>query len=322
LGKRHKWQKLIHPDDWEWVAKLFESHKEGGVDYFEATFRVIGKSGKEKWILNHGRIIERDSNGKAVRAIGTLIDISKQKETEEQLKGLLATKDKLFSIIAHDLRGPIGSFMQVIELLTSDIQITPDIQSSLLHELSDMSKNTFYLLENLLNWSRSQRSEIVYNPGTIIVNEVVKQNISLLTGTASQKSIQLQFDEKMNYTAYADYDMINLVIRNLLSNAIKFTRTGGAITIKLSENDGIIEVVVTDNGVGMSQESVDNLFTDNKFHSTYGTNNEKGSGLGLVLCKDFVQRNGGTIKVESVLDKGSTFSFTLPSNSKVMSSLE
>jgi len=123
LGKGHKWQKLVHPDDWGWVSQLFIAHKNSKIDYFEATFRVLGKSGKEKWILNHGRIIERDEEGIATRAIGTLIDISKQKENEEQLKRLLATKDKLFSIIAHDLRGPVGSFMQVIELLTSDMEI-------------------------------------------------------------------------------------------------------------------------------------------------------------------------------------------------------
>jgi len=312
LGKGHKWQKFIHPDDWKWVSQLFISHKKSKIDYFEATFRVIGMSGKEKWILNHGRIIERDKDGQATRAIGTLIDISKQKETEEQLKRLLTTKDKLFSIISHDLRGPIGSFMQVIELLTSDIEITQDVQDSLLLELKDMSKNTFYLLENLLNWSRSQRSEIVYNPRFIIVNELIKENILLLTNTARQKSITLQFEADANYSAYVDYDMINLVIRNILSNGIKFTRSKGLIVIHISEQNGFVEVEITDNGVGMSQDVADKLFTDNNFHSTYGTGNEKGSGLGLVLCKDFVQRNGGFIKVESVLDKGSRFIFTLP----------
>lgn len=312
LGKEHKWQKFIHPDDWGWVSELFVNHKKDRIDYFEATFRVIGKSGKEKWILNHGKIIERDSKGNSIRAIGTLIDISKQKETEEQLKGLLATKDKLFSIISHDLRGPIGSFMQVIELLTSDVLITPDVPDSLLHELKDMSKNTFYLLENLLNWSRSQRSEIIYDPRTIIVNDLIKENIALLSNAAGQKSIQVQFEEKINYTAYADYDMINLVIRNILTNGIKFTRVGGLIVIRISEQNGLIEVELADNGVGMLKDVANKLFTDNQFHSTYGTSNEKGTGLGLVLCKDFVKRNGGAIRVESVPDKGSSFFFTLP----------
>lgn len=321
FGIGHKWQKFVHPDDWGWVSQLFIAHKNSKIDYFEATFRVLGKSGKEKWILNHGRIIERDEEGTATRAIGTLIDISKQKENEEQLKRLLATKDKLFSIIAHDLRGPVGSFMQVIELLTSNMEITPEMEDALLNDLKDMSKNTFYLLENLLNWSRSQRSEIVYNPGSIIINKLVNDNISLLSGTAGQKSIQIQFSANTNYTAYADYDMTNLVIRNLLSNAIKFTRTNGLIKIGLSEQDGFIEVEIADNGVGMSKETADKLFTDNQFHTTYGTNNEKGSGLGLVLCQDFVKRNGGNIRVESIKDEGSKFFFTLPSISKIITAV-
>ncbi len=320
IGKEHYWQESIHPEDSAKNMDIFQDHLKGKTDYYENVFRVKDSLGKWRWILDHGKIVERDKDNKAIRAIGTLIDISNQKEVEQQLKGLLVTKDKLFSIISHDLRGPIGSFMQVIELLTSDIEVSPDMQDSLLHELKDMSKNTFYLLENLLNWSRSQRSEIVYNPRAIIVNELIIENISLLTSTAAQKSIHIQFESQTHYAAYGDYDMVNLVIRNLLSNAIKFTRTGGLIDISLSEQDSFIEIEIADDGVGMSQEMVDNLFVDNQFHSTYGTGNEKGSGLGLVLCKDFVLRNGGSIRVESIVEKGSKFFFTLPVFEKKMQS--
>ena len=140
--------------------------------------------------------------------------------------------------------------------------------------------------------------------------------MSLLSVEASKKSIEMQFNEKVNYEVYVDYDMINLVVRNLLSNAIKFTRPQGLITITLSQLNDFVEVMVEDNGVGMSQEIAKNLFVDNKFRSTYGTNKEKGSGLGLVLCKDFVVRNGGTIRVESLLDAGSKFIFSVPQNAK------
>jgi len=313
-NKGFKWQELIHPDDFPKVSEIFENHLKGDTDYYESMFRLKDSSGKWKWILDHGKVVERDKENKAIRAIGTHIDISKQKEIEEQLQGLLLTKDKLFSIISHDLRGPIGSFMQIIELLTSDLQVNPDMQTNLLNELKDMSKNTFYLLENLLNWSRSQRSDIVFNPRIIIINELIDENILLISGTAGQKSIDIRFDIQTKYTVYADYDMINLVIRNLLSNAVKFTRTGGLINIGISEQKGFITVEIADNGVGMSPEMVEKLFTDNQFHSTYGTNHEKGSGLGLVLCKDFVQRNGGSISVESILEKGSKFIFTVPVN--------
>ncbi|MDD4921567.1 MAG: PAS domain S-box protein, partial [Bacteroidales bacterium] len=310
----HDWRTLIHPDDFEKVSKTFESHSKGDTDYYESVFRIKDSFGKWKWVLDHGKIIERDKDNKPIRAIGTHIDISKQKEIEEQLQELLLTKDKLFSIISHDLRGPIGSFMQIIELLTSGIQVNSEMQASLLDELKNMSKSTFYLLENLLNWSRAQRSEIAYNPRSIIINELIKENIALLFGTAEQKSITIHFDTQANFIVYVDYDMINLVIRNLLSNAIKFTRAGGDIHITLSEQDGFAVTEIEDNGVGMSPEVVDNLFAENKFHTTYGTNNEKGSGLGLVLCKDFIQRNNGSIRVESILDKGSKFTFSVPVN--------
>ncbi|MCI1681534.1 MAG: PAS domain S-box protein [Bacteroides sp.] len=309
---RSWWEELIHPDDLPNVLHAFEEHLKRKTDYYESIFRVKDKAGEWRWILDHGKVVERDKSGNAMRAVGTHIDITKQKQVEEELHEMVVTKDNLFSIISHDLRGPVGNFMQIIELLTSDMDISPDMRADLLNELRSTSKNTFYLLENLLNWSRSQRSEIVCNPKAFIINELVAQNILLLSTAANQKTIDLQFDEKTNYEVYADYDMINLVVRNLLSNAIKFTRLSGTITISLSRQIEFVEVTIADNGVGMSEDRVSKLFTNNEFHSTYGTNNEKGSGLGLVLCKDFVSRNKGTIKAESVLGQGSRFIFTVP----------
>lgn len=307
------WHALIHPNDLPDVTRVFEEHLRNKTDYYESVFRVKAKSGEWRWILDHGKVVERDVAGNAMRAVGTHIDITKQKKVEEELHEMVVTKDNLFSIISHDLRGPVGNFMQIIELLTSDVDISSDMKAELLNELKITSKNTFYLLENLLNWSRSQRSEIVCNPKPFIMNELIAQNILLLSVTASQKSIDIRFDEKTNYEVYADYDMINLVVRNLLSNAIKFTRTSGLITISLAKQDQSIEVTVADNGVGMPEDIVSSLFMHNEFRSTYGTNNEKGSGLGLVLCKDFVSRNKGTIRVESTQGKGSRFIFTVPS---------
>ena len=311
-----RWQDLIHPDDWDRVSKIFKEHLKSKTDYYESVFRIKDKFGEWRWILDHGKVIERDKEGKPIRAVGTHIDISKQKKIEQQLQELLLTKDKLFSIIAHDLRGPVGSFMQIIELLTDDTTISSDLRDSFLSELKVMSKNTYYLLENLLNWSRSQRNEIVCSPKMIILNELIIQNISLLSIEASKKSIEIQFDGKVNYEVYVDYDMINLVIRNLLSNAIKFTKSQGLITISLFQQNDFVEVAIEDNGVGMSKEVADTLFLANNFHSTQGTNNEKGSGLGLVLCKDFVNRNGGTIRVESQQGIGSKFIFSVPINAK------
>ena len=308
---RH-WNELVHPDDWPLAQKAFAEHRLGGTEFYEIVFRVRTKDGGWKWILDHGKIVESDVNGVPTRAVGTHIDMTQQKETEHKLQELLTTKDKLFSIISHDLRGPIGSFMQVIELLTSDVEIAPEMQAELLNELKSMSRNTYYLLENLLNWSRSQRSEIEYAPRMILVNDVVTENISLLKGTALQKDIILKFDTEVYVNAFADYNMVNLILRNLLSNAIKFTPQGGVIEVLLTHDDEWVAVTVKDSGVGMSQEVVEKLFERDHYHSTYGTNNEKGSGLGLMLCSDFVKRNGGSLRVESQLGKGSSFIFTLP----------
>lgn len=307
------WRGVIHPDDIDRVLRTFDEHLSGKTSYYESVFRVRDKSGEWRWILDHGKIVERDMDEKPIRVVGTHIDITNQKQIELELQDVVNTKNNLFSIISHDLRGPIGNFMQMIELLTgNDVVIAPDMQNELLNELKVTSKNTFYLLENLLNWSRSQRSEIVYHPQLFVLNEVIVQNVSLLSTMAGQKFIDIHFENKTDNKVYADYDMINLVVRNLLSNAIKFTRLHGRITINLRQQDEYIEVLIADNGVGMSSEVVANLFTDKKFRSTYGTSNEKGSGLGLVLCHDFVLRNGGSLRAESVLGEGSRFIFTIP----------
>ncbi|WP_321479051.1 PAS domain S-box protein [uncultured Bacteroides sp.] len=311
-GQIHHWKDLIHPDDWPNVMKAFRAHLRGNSDYYECVFRAKTKNGTWKWVLDHGKVVEKNADGEALRAVGTHIDMTKQKEAEHQLQELLSTKDRLFSIISHDLRGPIGSFMQIIELLTSDVTIEPSMQTSLLHELKTMSKNTFYLLENLLNWSRAQRSEIEYAPQPILINDLVSENRSLLLGSATQKGIEMHFNENHYYHAYADYNMVNLVIRNLLSNAIKFSSRGGVIDVLLARKESFVEVTVKDSGVGMTPDVVAKLFTKNHYHSTYGTDNEKGSGLGLMLCQDFVSRNGGKLRVESEPSKGSSFIFTLP----------
>ncbi len=171
-----------------------------------------------------------------------------------------------------------------------------------------------FLLENLLNWARSQSNRIEIKPNHFNINEIINRNVDLLSSTANHKAIKITVKTDDKLTVFADEDSINLVIRNLLSNAIKFTRNEGAITISAYDNGKQIEVAVEDNGVGINQEVMEKLFRINSSHTSSGTNQEKGSGLGLVLCKDFVEKNGGEIRVESVLGKGSKFIFTVPKN--------
>ena len=244
--------------------------------------------------------------------VGTHIDITRQKETEQQLKELIETKDKLFSIIAYDLRGPIGNFIPIINILTSGEDLDEDTKNKFLEELKSASRSTFNLLENLLNWSRSQTNKIKITPQNFEINSLINDNVELLRANANQKGISIGVTAEENIMVYADMDSINLVIRNLLTNALKFTPTNGTIQIAATDKGTMIEVAISDTGVGIDKKIADRLFLPNSFYSTRGTNNEKGAGIGLILCKDFVEKNGGNIGVESILCQGSKFFFTIP----------
>jgi len=306
------WQKLIHPEDLAATLALVHKHFQGETELYEATYRVETKDGKWLWLLDHGMVVEWDADKKPVRAIGTSIDITNQKEIELQLKRALDTQYKLFSIIAHDLRGPIGNTLPIVEILTDCKELNEASRVALLKELNKSAKNTYDLLDNLLNWSRSQTNSISLRPVSFDLNKVIKKNVDLLACCADQKEITISVEMPDAISAYADVDTISSVFRNLISNAIKFTPNEGTISISAFDNGSQIEVEIADNGVGMEKDVVKTLFSSNQFNSTYGTNKEKGSGLGLVLCKDFVERNGGQIRVESTFGEGCKFNFTIP----------
>ncbi len=254
-------------------------------------------------------------------------DINKRKKFEEklliseqQLKEINATKDKFFSIIAHDLKNPLGSMISTTELLTNpEYQFDDKEYEEIFDSLHLSAKNLYNLLDNLLTWSRSQRGKIAFDPDYHNLSEMVNINIALLKGSAEAKGIQIFSSLPQELSAFFDYNMINATIRNLMSNAIKFTKPNGSVTISseslLNDDDSVpknILISIKDNGVGISEEDIHKLFRIDISHTTIGTGEEKGTGLGLVLCKEFVEKNGGQIFVESKLNFGSTFSFTLP----------
>lgn len=260
-----------------------------------------------------------DAKGRITNYVAIKEDITEKKKinddliaSEAKLKEANTTKDKLFSIIAHDLRGPIGSFQPILELLTNEEDLDEADRNALMDGLLKASKTTYSLLENLLNWARSQSDGIKLSPGQINISEIINKNVDLLSATANQKAIKIEVNADDSLSVFADVDSINLVIRNLLSNAIKFTPEQGAITISARDNGRYIEVIIEDNGVGIKKEVIEKLFGLNSGIISSGTNQEKGSGLGLVLCKDFVEKNGGEIRVESNLGVGSKFIFTVP----------
>jgi signal transduction histidine kinase len=235
------------------------------------------------------------------------------KNQNVELHELNATKDKFFSIISHDLKGPLNSLTSFSGLLINHTDsLSKDEIKMLAGDLDKSLKNLFALLENLLEWSRSQTGKIEFTPEQVDILSLLEQNRALLQTQASTKKISIQTLYSKPTRVQVHKQSINTVIRNLISNAIKFTPEGGTITVDAKEDNHMLEMSVKDNGVGMPEEVLGKLFRIDTKHTTKGTANEKGTGLGLILCKDFVEKNGGKIWVESEIGKGSTFHFTIP----------
>lgn len=266
-----------------------------------------------------------DSNGNIIGTFGISRDITFQKETQQaikesetQLRELNATKDKFFSIIAHDLMSPVCTLVGFSQLLTKNIDTYPIQKIKEISSFIDGSiNNTYNLLENLLLWSRTQTQFTDFKTKRENLYDMSKETISLLNQTALKKSIQITNKIKEDIFVDVEKNMILTVLRNLVSNAIKFTRNGGEILIETGQFVNIgtqrfLEVKVTDNGVGIPKEKLSKLFKIAESVSTKGTENESGTGLGLLICKEFVEKHHGKIWVESEVGKGTKFIFTLP----------
>jgi signal transduction histidine kinase len=230
------------------------------------------------------------------------------------LKELNASKDKFFAIIAHDLKGPFQGLLGYSEILSNDIDNLSRTEiTDFAHDLHDSAKHLFRLLENLLQWTRIQRGNIECTPTHISFGQLASMNIEILLSNAKLKGVELINQVPNDITIFADLNMVNTIIRNLLSNALKFTKQGGLITVSYKNlNEKFYEFSISDKGVGIEEDDLKNLFKIDVHHTTLGTANEKGTGLGLILCKDLVEKNGGKIRAESTVNVGTTFYFTLP----------
>ena len=234
-------------------------------------------------------------------------------ESQIELKNLNASKDKFFSIISHDLRAPFTSLIGLTDLLTKESgEFSREEIIAYVSKINKSARNVYNLLENLLEWSRVQTGRIEYNPVEFELFSIVDQCLSLLNNNAVDKKIVLTSSVLPGINVFADVQMITSVFQNLISNAIKFTNPGGRIEISSGVKDNMVEVLVTDNGVGISKKEIVKLFKIDVHHTTKGTANEKGTGLGLILCKEFVEKNGGEIRIESKLGNGTKFIFTIP----------
>ena len=234
-------------------------------------------------------------------------------ESEANLNELNATKDKFFSIIAHDLKGPFNAMLNLSSMLLGDYKdLAEDERLSYIKSMDSISSSTYNLLENLLEWSRMQIGKMNYNPENLNVLVVLHPTLKLFMQTAKNKNIDLKYDIDKTAEIFADRYMFDTIVRNLVSNAIKFTNPGGKINVTAKKDKDGLTISVADNGVGISNDSVDGLFKIGNNHSTRGTKNEHGTGIGLLLCREMVEKHGGKIWVESEEGKGTTFTFTLP----------
>ena len=261
-----------------------------------------------------------DSNGKPTSVLFVERDITKRKKVEQEtirknleLAELNATKDKFFSIIAHDLKSPFQGLISFSQILSTQFsELSEDEKISFISSIEALSQSSYRLLENLLDWSRLQTGQMTYNPEPLNLLIELFPTITLIKQTALNKNIAFDYSIDSSIVAKADINMLSTIIRNLLSNAIKFTNSGGKITLLVKVLEDSIEFSVTDTGIGIEKENLDNLFRIGNKESRRGTANETGTGIGLFLCKEMIDRHGGKLSVESQINKGTTFSFTIP----------
>jgi PAS domain S-box-containing protein len=239
------------------------------------------------------------------------------KEHEKKLLQLNIDKDRFISILGHDLRSPFSGLLGLAELLTSNVRkFDIDEIEVFANYINSSAQITYNLLDNLLIWGRSQTGRIVFNPQKLNLTEICKNIHELLSASAYAKNITINYSVAEEITVFADIDMLKTILRNLVSNSIKFTEKNGEINISAVQSNSEITISVIDNGIGIKPENLNELFDISHMHTTTGTAEEEGTGLGLIICKDFVEKHGGEIEVESEPGKGSKFYFTLPVNAE------
>ena len=260
-----------------------------------------------------------DETGSIIKYLAVKEDITERKKTEEaliksekKLSEANATKNMFFSIMAHDLKGPIGSFLQLLNLLKTNFNDIPNNEKlDYVNILIGLSAKTNNLLEDLLIWARIQMNTIEFILEKTNVNELIKRSIDIVEERAREKNIKIITNLENNIDAIVDADSVKTIIRNLLSNAIKFSHKNSEVEISSKIVNEFVEISVSDKGVGIPIEMINKLFKIETTFSTYGTEKEKGTGLGLILCQELITKNEGAISVESVENKGTTFTVTL-----------
>lgn len=275
----------------------------------------------EEYVLLVSKIPLRDTNNDIIGLVGISSDITERRKLIDklrkqnvQLKQLNETTSKIYSVIGHDLKTPLSSILGIADLMLDEIRDSNEISPlgenlKIIHQASLKMSD---LLKDLLSWARIQSGELKLNKEKFLINETIENTIDLLDIAADQKGITIDFKSNGPLTVYADEQLIATIIRNFISNALKFSNQDDTITIELDWNSDQWQISVSDEGVGMSKATQEKLFDDEEHPSQHGTNDEKGSGIGLRLCKNLATMHGGNIEVESEPGQGSTFTLILP----------
>ena len=310
---------LFHPDDRQVIRE--QSHKEvlKGNDYLDMEYRIRKKNGEYIWFNTYTDTIKNE-NGEVEQLVTRSRDVTSRKQaelalkkSEKKLRELLATKDKFFSIISHDLRSPFNTFSGFLSLLKQKIR-DGELEKSreIIDTMEKVSEDTLNLLTNLLEWSRTQTDSIRFEPEAMPLSTTCKLVSSLFDYPVHQKHLVLECRLDNQLMVRADKNMLESILRNLISNAIKYSNPGGTIMISGKKKGDRAEVTITDQGTGMEKEELDRLFRLEKSISKPGTAQETGSGLGLILIREFVKKHDSELHISSRPGKGSSFTFTLP----------
>lgn len=312
---RNLWLTILSGETWN--GRMLNKKKNGELYYEEMTITPVkDESGKIiNFIAVKNDVSEKVKHEKEIKEY--LAQLEKQKKEleklNEELKEANISKNKFFSIIAHDLKSPFSALLGYTQIFKEDFdELSREEIKEFTDAISTITRNIYQLLLDLLDWARIQTGRMELTQTNFNMYKIISNIISTLKPVADKKNIEITFNGDKSFNVFADENMIKTVVRNLISNAIKFTHKNGRISIRLSKDGNKIICCVKDNGIGMSEEDMKKLFKLDVQHTSRGTDDEKGTGLGLILCKEMVERNGGEIWVKSELKKGSLFCFSLP----------
>jgi two-component system sensor histidine kinase/response regulator len=317
--KNKKWQEITHPEDIELTQREVDQVLSGRLDSTRFIKRFIHKDGSVVW-GDLSSSIRRDPDGRPLYLMSSVIDITERKQAEVALRKSRAKllqsnldKDRFISILGHDLKNPFNNILGFSEILTEDIRkLNIDEIEDIAKNITKSARSTNKLLDDILMWAKMQQGKIPFELQNLSFTDICRDTLEILNHAADAKNISINCLSADQLNVFADNEMLKTVLRNLVSNAIKFTHNGGAINVYAKQNNENVTISVSDNGVGIPQENLLKLFDISQVLTTKGTAEETGTGLGLLLCKEFVERHGGKIWVESEAGKGSDFIFTLP----------